>query len=393
MRKYFTIFILFTACIEPYNLEVLVTRKVLVIDAIVTNLSGENRVRLEYSYSLDNSEPEQVSGAVVTVTDDLGNTQEFLQVSPGLYKPDDSFAGVVGRKYQLRVETPDGDIYESHQEELLEPGTVNDLYGKYLSLRSETGNGFERGIQFLVDIEGVGSDNYNYRFQYEENYSIEVPYESLYEFNPNTLTIEPRAQSIKVCYINEQSNDLLIATTNGQVDNELREFPIVFVDENDPELIGRYSITLKHYRITPAAYQFYKDLKENNESAGSFFDRQKGSFNGNIKNIADLKEPVLGYFEVAGVSKVFQIFDGGTWKEDGFNAQGILEFCNNQVESIRTADIISGSFDFGNRLIYKFADTEELLPGTFYNVETLLLPERCIDCRYYGTLEKPEFWD
>lgn len=393
MKKYFIIFIFCISCIEPYDLEVKGTRKALVIEAVVTNLPGEQYVRLQYSYPLDGFTPEFVSGASVVLTDDLNNTEVFQEVGGGLYQPASSFAGITGRKYHLIIDTPDGKRYQSQEEKLLEPAAVSDLYGEFLLLRSESSDGFDRGIQFLVDVDPADEESHNFRFQYEADYEIEVPFVSIFEFNPSTRTIDQREQSIKLCYINEPSNELLIATTSGQVSNELREFPIVFVLEDEPHLLGKYSLTLKHYRISSAAYQYYSDLKENNESAGSFFDRQKGSLIGNIQNVNDPSEPVLGYFEVAGASVTYETFEAGAWGDDGFQAEGIFDYCYNLFDTVRTEDIISGTFDFNNRLIYNFLEGDALVPGTPYNVETLLLPERCIDCRVYGTLIKPEFWD
>ena len=393
MKKYLFILILLYSCIEPYNFEGQETRKILVIDATVTNLPGEQMVRLEYSYELDGVDPEFVTGASVFITDNLGNSEPFMEVGSGLYQPDPSFVGIVGRHYQLTIETSEGTQYQSSQEELLEPATIDNIYGQFLALRSETSDGFDRGVQFLVDIDGVDENIHNYRFEYVKDYEIEVPYGSLLVYNAETNTIDPREPSIKLCYIKEPSETLDIATTSGQTTNVLREYPIVFLSEDEPDLLGKFSLTLKNYRISSAAYQYCKDLKENNESAGSFFDRQKGSLVGNIQNTSDLSEPVLGYFEVAGITETYQIFEAGTWRDEGFRADAILGGCANLIDTVQTIDILNGNVDFGTNLIYNFASTEAILEETGYNVQTLLIPNTCADCRIYGTLQKPEFWD
>lgn len=382
-----------TACINPHEFEVIETRKVLVIDAQVTNVPGEQFVQLAYSYALEGVVPEVISEARVELIDELGDTEIFQETSPGLYQPRASFTGIEGRKYQLLIETPDGSQYQSSEEELLAPAEELNIYGRYLTFRSETSDGFDEGIQFLTDIEGLGEENHNYRFQYEENYEILVPFASLYEFNEVTGEIDRRSTSLRRCYINNSSESLLIATTSGQISSSLREFPIEFIKTDEPDLLGKYSLTLKSYRISGAAYQYYKDLQENNESGGSFFDRQKGQLIGNIQNVNDLSEPVLGYFEVAAITENFEIFEGGTWKDQGFGADKILGFCSELTDTVRTADILAGDFNFGSRLIYNFADTDSFVPGTTYNTLILLAPAICSDCRTFGSLEKPTFWD
>lgn len=394
MRNYLIIFVLWvTACINPHEFEVIETRRILVIDAQVTNVPGDQFVQLQYSYPLDGIEPEVLSGASVELRDDQGNTETFHESVSGRYQPVQSFAGVIGRKYQLFIETPDGNQYQSRQEQLLEPVEELSIYGRYLTLRSETTDGFDEGIQFLTDVEGPGEENQNYRFEYVEDYELMVPFGSLFEFNEATGAIDRRTTSISRCYINQPSEDLLIATTSGQVSSSLREFPLEFVKTEEPDLLGQYSLSLKIYRISGAAYQYYKDLQENNESAGSFFDRQKGQLIGNIQNVNNVTEPVLGYFEVAGVFETFEIFESGTWKDEGFAPNNFLDFCNTLADTVPTVDVLAGEIDYSNQWIYSLADTEELVPGTTYNVLTVLSPKACSDCRIYGSLEKPSFWD
>ncbi|WP_155179030.1 DUF4249 domain-containing protein [Fulvivirga lutimaris] len=394
MKRVFIISIIcLSSCIEPYEVEVKDTQKALVIDASLTNLPGRQFVKLEYSFSLLETEPEMASGALVNVVDDLGNNVLFSEVSPGYYMPDSSFVGLVGRKYQLSVQTFDGNEYLSEFEELLEPANIKEIYGRFLSLRSETSDGFDVGVQFLVDIDQVDQENHNYRFEYTEDYEILLPYGSMLEFNPTTRLIDRRNPPLSLCYFKQESQGLIIATAGGQTNGNIREFPLIFIAENQRELIGKYSLTIRPYRISNAAYQYYSDLKENNESAGSFFDRQKGALIGNIRNINDPTAPVLGYFEVAGVSEDYKIFDAGTWQDDGYYPDLFLESCNMRLDTVRTADILAGNFDFNNMYIYNFAPTEAIIVPLGYNVLTLLVPEICGDCRYYGSLKKPAFWD
>lgn len=396
MKKYLIIsFIILGigSCIEPYEFKIRGTEKVLVVDATITNVPETNYVRLEYSYGLDGAGFELATGANVLVTDDQGNSFSFNEVAPGTYLPNTGFAGVIGRNYQLNIVTADGNQYQSAAETMLEPAQIDAIYGRFLSLPSETYGGIDRGVQFLVDIVGDDSQNYNFRIQYEEDYEVTVPYASLYEFNPSSRTIDPRNPSVRKCYVNKNSQGLLIGTTSGQVKSELREFPVVYIEETDPELIGRYSLRINAFRISSQNYQYYKDLKENNESVGSFFDRQKGALIGNIQNTTDPSLPVLGYFELATVSQDVNIFEAGTWKDEGFRPNDLLTNCGNLIDTVSTTDILDGLIDFDGRLIYNFLLSDNIVPGTTYLAETLLAPESCSDCRVYGKLEKPTFWD
>ena len=137
------------------------------------------------------------------------------------------------------------------------------------------------GIQFFVDTHNDDAEFSNFRYEYEEDYEIRVPYPSLFDWDEEAEDFFSRGTDISTCYGRAESITLTIATTSGQSENRLAEFPIRMVAPNEGPLNHRYALTVKQFTISTAAYQYYKRLKENNESAGSFFDRQKGAISGN----------------------------------------------------------------------------------------------------------------
>ena len=396
MKKIIPILLLIS-CIEPF--EPVITEGgegVLVVDGSITNIAGQSFVKLEYSYPINGLGPGVATGASVIVTDDEGAEVNFSETGRGLYEPPADFAGTIGKSYQLRIRTREGDEYLSTQDRLLSPAPIDSIYGQFLTLASDEGT-FEEGVQFFVDISGPSDEEYNFRIEYKEDYEVSVPSPSQFEFNAAEQRIDSRlGPSLRLCYANDASTGLLIATTSGQVSSNLREFPLVLIKDDDPELIGRYSLSLKSYRITPEAHKYYKDLQELNESGGSFFDRQKGTINSNIINVNDDSELVLGYFEVASLSEEFELFDGNEWEEDGFKAERpLVQFCNGQSQTISTISLFDQNFRFNNRLIQSFDQTFVLVSinGELYPASVILTPETCSDCRLYGSLEKPEFWN
>lgn len=387
------IILLLVSCIEPFDPIVIGNRRVLVVDATVANIPESSYVQLTYSFPIDGSVAEVASGATVRVIDEDGIEEDFIETDPGVYTPALNFAGTVGRKYQLQVITADGNEYISSEEELLPPAVVDSVYGRFLTIPSEEGS-FDQGVQFFADIVGTSDEIHNFRIEYEEDYRISVPFPSFFEYDPVSSTIDLRESSLRVCYANNSSSSLLIGTTSGQINSELREFPIVLIKEDEPDLIGRYSLTVKPFRISSAAYQYYKDLQEINES-GSFFDRQKGLLIGNIMNANDPVDAVLGYFEVASVSQGFEIFEGRQWVDEGFRSAQILRECINTIDTIPTIEILNGDYNFRNTLITTFEPSfgNIVVEGVEYPPMLFLAPEECSDCRLYGTLEKPAFWD
>jgi len=368
-------------CIEPYDFEVVdTTTQVLVIDASLTNETKPHRVKLSMSYNLDHSVENPVTGATIWIEDENNNRTVYNESLGGLYYTDASFSGKIGSSYILTVNTADGNSYVSSAETLLPPTPIDSIYGRYMTLPSTENSSFIKGIQFLIDTHDNQSEFSNYRYEYEEDYEIIVPFASLLKIEGGRLLT--RDTSVRVCYKNIPSSGIQTATTGGQAENRLSEFPLKMVEEEDPHLNSKYSLQVKQFSITSNAYQYYKDLKENNESAGSFFDKQKGAVLGNITNTTNPSSPVLGYFEVAGVSEKWRIFNPEQWYDDGFNPVKYYSQNCRYDDVVDTVSVVGLTSNMTNRIYFK------IITG-----EVLLLPARCSDCRVFGVLKKPDFWD
>ena len=127
-------------------------------------------------------------------------------------------------------------------------------------------------------------------------------------------------------------------------------------------------------------------VKENNESSGSFFDKQKGTVLGNISHVSDVGYPVLGYFEVAGVSSTFRIFPAGAFRDQGYSPARSYNCIYDLVaDSTAVADV---GIYAGLGSAYEVIGLSEPDADT-----AIIMPSICSDCRTYGTLDKPDFWN
>lgn len=105
----FTLIIGFTSCVEVIDLELDGRNSPLtIIEAHIVDRKDFSFVKLSNSLDFyDPKAPPPISGANVTLSDDLGNTQLFVEDSDslGLYLPKDTtFAGQIGQTYHLKVE-------------------------------------------------------------------------------------------------------------------------------------------------------------------------------------------------------------------------------------------------------------------------------------------------
>ncbi|WP_422360112.1 DUF4249 domain-containing protein [Reichenbachiella sp.] len=386
MCKYKSIMLLligFIGCVEPYDFEVGGTVEVLVVEAEFSNQQESHRVMLSISRGLDNDVISPVSGAAISIIEDETEEINLTEIESGIYETSPSVAGKVGSIYRLSIKLKDGSTFQSSSEILSNPVPIDSVWGRYLELPSEEEDGLIQGVQLFVDTHDFNSEASYFRYEYQEDYQVKAAFPSLLEWNNDTETYGPRDFPIGTCYEQANSQGLLITTTSGLSENRLSEFPIRMIQQKDPELRGKYAIVLKQFAISENGYRYYKNLRENNESAGSFFDKQKGTIPGNISSV-DSSMPVLGYFEVAGLSTDTAFFHSSNFRDQGFKpdqfsagdclGSGILEVSigelNNQIMQ-------------GNNLIYV-----DVLSGV-----AALATIPCSDCRVHADIKKPEYWD
>ena len=418
---------IFGSCITPYDFESIGYERSLVIDASLTNETTAHAVRLSYTFEIDTSRNDPATSASVVFSDDAGNRTILQERSPGLYLTDSSFAGVPGTAYTLEIVLPDGSAYRSLPEVLPIPVPIDSIYGSYITLPTDDSERDQTGVQVFVDSHSDEAEPKNFRYSFRESYETPVPYPSAYDWSGNgpTFQIFEREKPLGTCYRQATSSETLVATTRGLTENRIAGFPVRFINQSARELAYRYIIEVSQYTISNDAHAFYRYLKESNEGTGSLSDRQLGSINGNISDVSDPLIPVLGYFEVAGVTKSKRIFSYHEFLDEGItteewiclpleDGQDLGEGCNylgvqsyqvrfteeEVVVNPRTGDTVVNVityFDFST-IDAILNDPECGLSNRIVGFNGLgnelgLAWEFCGDCSLYGLVDRPEVWD
>lgn len=99
------VLLVFASCEKVIDVKLNTSPNQIVIEGVITNRLGQQTVTISESvpYTSSNTYP-PVTGAQVTVTDDLNNRWDFVETKPGVY----TFGlvkGEPGRKYTLKVNT------------------------------------------------------------------------------------------------------------------------------------------------------------------------------------------------------------------------------------------------------------------------------------------------
>lgn len=410
------IVLLVFSCVYPYEIEIFEEGAALVVDATLTNETKAHLVQLTFSERLDSSTFKPVTGASVSYL--TGETRTSLrEAKPGQYITDSSFTGIPGQTYQLEILLSDGQQYLSTEETLLAPVEIDSIYGRFLVVPADFNETNLDGVQVFLDSHSGSPEHHNFRYEFEESYAVDVPYPSKYDFRGTGASFQvfERERPLGRCYRKRQQSRTLISTTRNLSENKVSEYPIKFINEWLPDLAHSYRIGVRQYTISDATYDFFRQLRDINESAGSLSDRQLGTLKGNFTGQEGASLPVLGYFEAAGVSETRRTFNYQEFLKDGIHTDDDW-VC--PLDSIWTGCTVD--YEVAVQVLF---ESEEIIivdgdtttrATTFYDWRELdgrlnaCYPEwvitdivgkfafftwkYCGDCTWHGLYEQPEIW-
>lgn len=363
------------SCIEPFHPEIKESQDMLVISGSISDKPGWHFV--EVSRSSPFNEPGFIpeKGCVVRVEDEDGRGVTYSEFQPGIYRADlnETFLGV-NNAYRLNVYTQDGMEYQSDYDSLLACPPIDSLYYEIeLPVSDDPNITYLGGVQFYVDVKGERGDSRNFLWKLEETYEYHSYYliqylwenDSVYEFDPAT-------DSLNRCYTGGSISEIYTASSRYLVANELNKYPLNFVSAKFPQLRFEYGLLATQYSLSDEAFLYWEKIRTLTDEEGSLYEKQPANADGNIHNVNDPEEQILGFFYASQEREkwiqlkrpfLMYIMDTPCW----------LEFAN-------LDELESGSY---------MVSVDEDGMGPPYGTGD----KDCFDCRLLGgILEPPAYW-
>jgi hypothetical protein len=373
----------FTSCIERYYLgasnEDFVPR--LAIDGIISNDNEIQEIVISQSSSPENPQFLPLDGCAVQVEDSKGNVFVFSNSVENKGHYLGRISGnyfVAGTSFRLKLSTTEGKVYFSKFEELTPCPEVGAVYYEKNAKPTTDPKVDENGLQFYIDFVGEPNSGRFFRWKLEETYE----YHSTWPIR-RVLTTQGFVNYIKadyskfVCYKTEDVPDIFTVSTLGLSQNSFKRYPLHFVNDQTQRLMFKYSLLVKQYSITETAYQYWENLKKNNKEAVDLFGKQPAQVKGNIFNVSDSTEVVLGYFGVSSVTTRRIIIPG------------VTDFSFHKVSFCRVTKPDGMSMLPDERPLY-WAQGFDENGQTFWNYSDT----QCFICTLLGgTTDKPPYWD
>ena len=292
-----------STCISPVDLNVPDNSGLLVVEGNITTDRGPYDVRLSRSTPIgDDIVNQPVSGAAVIIFDDLGISEQLLETTSGVYQTSiGGIQGEVGRAYSIRIEIGD-QVYESSPDTLFEGSSIDSLQLQVENVVTITDVNVEltdTQVNVLASTQDIpGAENF-YQWSFKE---LEFEIRSNITFGCCNRCIV--SENIP---INSGFNTL---SDNGIDGNMISDIP-VFSIIPDFRLVNLFSILIEQRSLSPTAFNFFQ-LVQRNLDVGTIFDPTLGAVEGNVENISNPDEQVLGLFYASDISEkrlLFSLFD------------------------------------------------------------------------------------
>ncbi|OMQ08401.1 DUF4249 domain-containing protein [[Flexibacter] sp. ATCC 35103] len=387
------------SCTTPYNYQTNGFEDAIVVEATITNEYKNQEIKLSRTYKLEEKTPNFESKAVVYVTDDIGNKYEFKESNES-YISLTQFQAAANRTYQLHILTKDGRSYISSSEKLPQETQIDKLEAKAVTKNEQL------GVEITVSSTDPTNNSRYYKYEYEETYKIVAPKWYYVKavpvfFEPGStpkgkVVFEERTEEARICFSNQQSNELILTNTNQLTEDKVTDFPVRFISSKDPIIKNRYSILVKQYVQTLAAHTFYETLKEISSTGSILSQTQPGFFYGNIQPVDNPGEKVIGFFNVSSYSEKRLFFNFA----DVFPGKPFPAYqydCPAPIPELEIENYLY-TYCFGQSPICQGNLILNLLAtGTrsYFPDESgayILYPIECGDCTSFSSNIKPSFW-
>jgi hypothetical protein len=366
-------------CKQSYNAPVKSSGTgYLVVEGFIS--SGTTNIQLSRTVKLsDTASIIYEHNAQMTIEGSSNDNFILTETGNGVYTNNQVMLNNAGQ-YRLHIHTAEGKEYISDFESVKDTPPIDSI-----SWKEEND-----GVQIYANTHDPKNNIQYYLWNYDETWEIHSAYQSTIKYVRDTTTglitgIAFRLPnyaydtSIYQCWVSKSSTDVIDGTTEKLSSNVIYLQPLLFIPKSARELSVLFSIHVRQFGMSQAAYQFYEILKKNTEQLGTIFDAQPSLLKGNIHSVSDPSEIVVGYVDVSN-ERDQRIFISTEQVPDwNYQTDCMLTLLVNVEGELNKygflVPVIPYKIDNATHIENFFASTKE-----------------CVDCTTSGTNIRPSFW-
>jgi hypothetical protein len=312
-------------CVNSFDPKLVLGSDLVVINGMVTD--GAEPQSIQLSRSRSNRDSSNVStplgGATVEVIVNGTTPVSLLEVLPGEYRFPEGFRGKVGSSYQLRFRTNGGVTYESTVETMASSPPILQAYDQFNPEGpKKTANGLPiPANDIYIDFQDPAGERNFYLWRWRL-YEMQVWCATCRRGRYRVVDVGPVGSgpiNVLGCVLDQDlgvysvldypcrglcwdifyNNDIDAFSdvyTNGKLQrgHKVASIPIY---QTDPALI-----VIEQVALSASAYRYYQLFASQVQNTGTLADSPPAPLAGNVRNVDDESEKVIGYFSAGAVS-------------------------------------------------------------------------------------------
>lgn len=290
------VFFFYSGCIQEADVPIGENQRILVVEGGVSTVPKSHLISIartaNYAGILDGGEVIKETGATVVVRDSEGNSIFFEEgeVEGNYYSPPE-FAAEIGKSYTLLIQTSDGEVFNSIPQTVEATPAIDALVPVFVTKTDPVTQFDVYGLEVYSSFKDSEERDY-YLWSTRGVYSISARP----DLHTDALGNPTPKDCCATCWVSENRisefrtvNDELF---NGDQRNEI----VAFIEDDGHRFDSKYYLKVEQSKIPSEAYEFYKILNQLAEIDGDIFDPPPVTSRGNIINIDDPDQNIIGYF-------------------------------------------------------------------------------------------------
>jgi hypothetical protein len=297
------------ACVEQIDFNAPEQVGVLVVDGQLSTIEGSNTIRLTRTDVLGKRVFPPEDGAIITVFDGEGRSESYLPMGEGRYQlMGETVEVAVGGSYHVKIQTSDGQKYQSIPETILPVPPVDSLHFE-LSIEEvlvDETRFLERGFfnLFVHTTMPLEEDRPLLKWDVENVFLL------------SEIVCSP-LHAPKSCYVTRPINQNNVFVLDGATLESASSFSEQLVKQDIDFTFGlAASFYVSQKSLSEAAFRYWDNVDQIVNNVGSIFDAPPAAIPGNIICTSDPDQEVLGYFACVDEVRALQFVTRGDLPED-----------------------------------------------------------------------------
>ncbi|QQL50450.1 DUF4249 domain-containing protein [Mucilaginibacter ginkgonis] len=349
----------------------------LVVEGMINVSADSTVIRLSRTVKLtDTTSVKPELNAQLSVENDAGATYNLTSLGKGRYYATGHPLPSTS-KYRLRIKTADGKTYLSDYVEAKISPPIDSVSWKAFSDR----------IEIYATTHDPNKASTYYKYDYTDAWEFHAAFQSQLKVVGSTIvTRNLPADDIFTCWSNSSSTLINLASSAKLSQDVIYQNRVNTIPSDAEKISVRYSILVKQRVLTKEEFDFWTNLQKNTEKLGSIFDAQPSVLSGNIHNINDANEVVVGYV-TAGTEATQRIFINRSQLPISYH-KADPNHC--ATDSLLYYNPLSGIHE-----VQEYILTNQQIPISGFNLPAqgiIGAPPICADCTLRGTKAKPSYW-